>query len=110
MKALSQDDDLKKIVEWKNQRSRPSWQDIAKYSAILKSYLAQWDRLELRDNFLYRRWVDSRMKEPLWLLVIPSPMSEELFSQIHSEKWSEHFGIRRTIGRMRIEKRILSWI
>ena len=63
LKALSQDEDLKKIVEWKNQESRPSWHDIAKYSTTVKSYWAQWDRLELRDDFLYRRWVDSRIKE-----------------------------------------------
>ena len=100
LKALSQYEDLKKIVEWKNQGSRPSWQDIAKYSTTLKSYWAQWDRLELRGDFLYRRWVDSRIKES-WQLVIPSPMREELFSQIHSQKWSGHFGVKRTIGRMR---------
>ena len=71
LKALSQDEDLKRVVEWKNQGSRPSWQDIAKCST-LKSYCAKWDKLELRDNLLYRRWVDSRMRE-------------ELFSQIYSQ-------------------------
>ena len=100
LEALSQDDDLKRFVEWKTQGSRPSWQDITKYSTTLKSYWAQWDRLELRGVLLYRRWVDSRINES-WQLVIPSPMRKELFSQILNQKWSGHLGVKRTMGRMR---------
>ena len=54
----------------------------------------------LKDNVLYREWFDPRVKQPVLQLVIPPSMKEDLFSQLHKQRWSGHLGIKRTLGRM----------
>ena len=95
------DKDLKLIIEWKLKDTRPTWQDISDRGINLKNYWSQWNRLILKDNVLYREWFDPRVKQPVLQLVIPPSMKEDLFSQLHKQKWSGHLGIKRTLGRMR---------
>ena len=95
------DKDLKLIIEWKLKDTRPTWQDISDRGINLKNYWSQWNRLILKDNVLYREWFDPRVKQPVLKLVIPPSMKEDLFSQLHKQKWSGHLGIKRTLGRMR---------
>ena len=95
------DKDLKLIIEWKLKDTRPTWQDISDKGINLKNYWSQWNRLILKDNVLYREWFDPKVKQPVLQLVIPPSRKEDLFSQLHKQRWSGHLGIKRTLGRMR---------
>ncbi|PIK39793.1 Retrovirus-related Pol polyprotein from transposon [Apostichopus japonicus] len=51
------DVELRKMLTWKeNKVDRPSWEEVSAEGKELKAYWAQWDRLEVRQGLLCRRW------------------------------------------------------
>ena len=49
--------DLKVILELKQRyTNRPSWEAVCSYSRIVKVLWGQWERLEIREQVLSRRW------------------------------------------------------
>ena len=54
------DPDLKIVLDWlKTPSERPTFAQIGSKGPIIRSLWAQWNRLEVRDNVLYRRWEDN---------------------------------------------------
>ena len=84
------DKDLKLIIEWKLKDTKPTWQDIPSRNINLKNYWSQRNILILKDNVLYREWFNTKVKQPVWQLVIPTSLKEDLFSLL--QKWGH--GVR----------------
>ena len=96
-----QDKNLSMIFSWKKEGKRPKWEDISKYDKELKNLWAQWDRLELQDNVLYRKWVDLGIKTTNLQLVVPKAIRKDIFKSLHESMHSGHLGVRKTIGKIR---------
>ena len=46
------------LYKWVQENKRPSGEEITPFWARTKAYWAQWKTLEMRDNILYRKWVE----------------------------------------------------
>lgn len=52
-----QDTTLKNFIQMKkSSKERPVWEDILSEGPVLKTPWTQWDRMEVRNGVLYRRW------------------------------------------------------
>lgn len=56
--SLSQDSDpdICLLKSWIKEETRPAFMDIASCSYVVKSLWRQWERLELIDEILVRKW------------------------------------------------------
>lgn len=100
--AQKADADIGVVWNWVyNDEGRPAWSTISKYSATVKAYWAQWNRLTLQDNLLYRKWYEVGCKSPTLQLIIPRSLQASIFEQVHSSRCTGHLGVKRTIARLR---------
>lgn len=96
------DPDIKPILELiESSSTRPSWQDISSYSPDTKRYWALWDSLHIRDGVLYRKWESEDGKTSKWQLVLPRSRIPEVLEQLHSSPTGGHFGVMKTIRKIR---------
>ena len=80
---------------------KPKWEDISGKGQDLKRYWAQWERMVLRNGLLYREWIEPSEKQPVYQLIVPRCLKNEVLSLLHEQKCSGHLGIRKVIGRLR---------
>uniref|UniRef100_A0A5S6Q6P2 RNA-directed DNA polymerase n=1 Tax=Trichuris muris TaxID=70415 RepID=A0A5S6Q6P2_TRIMR len=60
-----------------------------------------WQRLEVHDGILYRRWYSDDGSKSWLQMVIPHQMTGEVLHELHGGVLSGHLGERKTIGRVR---------
>ena len=82
------------IKALEEKRCRHGWNDIA-------PLWAQWDSLHLIDGILYRVWEDSCCKREILQVVVPTVLRKQVFGFLHDSKTGGHFGINKTIGKIR---------
>ena len=90
---------LVKLLERSSQK--PDWQEVASTSRTTKLYWAQWEQLRLNDGILQRAWESNNGLEKRWLNVIPQALRESTLAEAHGSVASGHFGIKRTLLRLR---------
>lgn len=56
--------------KWKQSSIRPAWTEISHMNVELKTYWSQWDRLELKDEILYRKWRDMNLNTQVLKVVL----------------------------------------
>ncbi|PIK40084.1 Retrovirus-related Pol polyprotein from transposon [Apostichopus japonicus] len=96
------DKDIGPILLWKEvQDSRPDWAQITAGSPTLKNYWNQWDRLDLKEGVLYRRFESSDGMSVLLQLVAPRRIQEEILYSTHNHRLSGHLMTKKTIERIR---------
>ena len=96
------DPDLKKILAWKqNQTSQPSFREIEGTSKATRSLWAQWNRLQLENGVLYRRWETDDGHATRLQLVLPRSMVSEVLSALHDAPSAGHLGVTKTLQRVR---------
>ena len=84
--------------------SKPVWRDIAHLNSITKSYVSQWEALELHNGVLYRRWYPPARKghpSPIKQLVAPEGVRREVLESLHNKPSGGHLGRNKTIDRVR---------
>ncbi|CAG9827566.1 unnamed protein product [Diabrotica balteata] len=80
---------------------RTSWQDISACSPEVKCYWSQWNCLVLKDDLLYRTFEnDDGTESKIRLIVLKSKVSEVL-RQLHNSASGGHFGITKTLPKVR---------
>lgn len=94
------DASLKSVVEWIQQKTRPSWEEVLRFSTETKSYWNQWELLRLNDGLLERWWETPDDLNKYWQLVIPSRMRPDL-EEAHNQIASRHLGVKKTLSRLR---------
>lgn len=76
---------------------RPHWNDIGGESEALKALWAEWQRLELHNNNLYRRWESNDGSECHLQVVMPKCFQTMLLEQFHDTETAAHMGRRRAL-------------
>ena len=102
IEAQSQDPEIRVILQlMQESTNKPPWQEVASYSVAVKTYWGQWQSLKIHDGKLYR-YLDSETSEPgRWQLVVPQSLQREVFEQVHGSPTCGHFGVKRTLARIR---------
>ena len=75
---------------------RPDYQEVSGGSLALKAYWAEWKRLEMHDNLLYRRWEDDTGDVTRLQLIVPFRYQREICKKLHGPAGASHLGRRRT--------------
>ena len=91
------DPDLRRIVEKKTSvGAQPEWEEVAGESPQYKGYLAQWDRLIVKDGRLFRVWWDQEGKPVSLQLAPPQAYRQSIMEIAHSGYGGGHVGVRKT--------------
>lgn len=99
--SQSQDDELQVIMQALEKGIRPSWQSISSLGPVTKQYWSQWDSLVLQDGVLFRKWINPRNDSVLLQLVVPKSRIPEVLKEAHDSPSGGHFGVNRTLDRVR---------
>ena len=92
------DPDLKKILAWKqNQTSQPAFREIERTSKATRSLWARWNRLQLENGVLYRRWKTDDGHGTRLQLVLPRSMVSKVLSVLHDAPSAGHLGVNRDL-------------
>jgi dUTPase len=105
--AQEEDSDIAPILKFKQKGwERPKHCTIAHFSLASKSYWAQWNRLEVKEGVLLRRFW-SKDGSATWMQVIlPRNLRQNVLEQLHDSPSGGHLGFDKTFAR--IQKRF-SW-
>ena len=97
------DPTIAKILEWKKTNNvRPEWTIDLDEDKLVKSFWTQWDRLEVMDGVLYRRWESTDGLYIRWQMVLPKSMVEDVFRLLREVPTAGHLGVYRTIASVRL--------
>ena len=99
--AQEQDPDIGPLLSWLNSNDRPPWSTVAPCTETLKCYWAQWDSLHLREGVIYRLWESPAGNIVIWQILFPKKLQREVFSQLDSSLSAGHFGVTKTLSRVR---------
>ncbi|VDI24463.1 Hypothetical predicted protein [Mytilus galloprovincialis] len=83
-----------------NFKEKPSWPDIAVQNIQLKKYWSQWDRVIMKNDILYRKWIHSTTEETILQLIVPNELKQEILEMLHDDVQSGHLGISKTTARV----------
>lgn len=64
-------------------------------SPLLKTLWAQWDRLKVENDVIYRRWYSSDGFHECWQMLIPAEVQSQIMTLVH-KGMRGHFGEART--------------
>ena len=96
------DTDVAKIIQFKEDNlEKPAWSMVSAEGKRLKCLWAQWDRLHLKQDVLYRRWETPDGLQIKWQLVLPNHMVKEVMPYLHDAPTSAHLGVNRTLASIR---------
>jgi hypothetical protein len=75
----------------------PDWNDFTACNETTKAYLAQWSLLLMKNNILYRRWIDG-YRNTKWLqCLIPRKLVPTVIQQAHTGITGGHLAVRMTL-------------
>ena len=93
------DPDLQKCYQWLQQKSRPEKRELQGSSKKLWRLWGQFDSLELIDDHIYRRFIESANDSRLQLLVAAADIPQVLY-MLHDNKTAGHLGMFKTYERV----------
>ena len=100
-KYQAEDHDLKAVYKAKlSKGDRPRWNEYSGESPTSKAYFAEWKRLQIWNDVLYRRWENGDGTETRLQLVVPTALQKMICEQIHDGKTTCHLGKKRTLKLM----------
>lgn len=100
--AQREDADIGPIVTLREEgEEKPPWESVAPLSPAAKALWQQWAVLRLSDGVLQRRWETSGGGVAFWQTIVPGKMRKELVREAHGGSASGHFGVRKTLGRLK---------
>ena len=99
--AQRDDSDLAPLITWLEKGTKPMWDQVVGLGATTKRYWAQWDMLKLADGVLMRAWESPNGLAVKWLTIVPQCQRKSVMAESHGAVCSGHFGIRKTLSRLR---------
>ena len=99
--AQRSDTDLSYLITAKEAGQRPNFKEVSSMSKAAKVYYLEWDRLELREEVLYRRWESDDGKTIKWQLIIPDKYKDSVLEELHDSKSAAHLGVTKTRNKIR---------
>jgi transposase InsO family protein len=82
--------------------------EFAALGSVAKAYFSQWDRLELREGVLYRRWEPVDGSPTRLQLIPPRCVRQDLIKQAHCGL-NAHVGAHKTIEAVRLRAFWVNW-
>ena len=95
-KAQRQDECLKKLDQWVE---RPPYEEISGEKPELKVYWSKWKQLQKKEDLWRYRWLDGDTE--VWKTVVPEAVRDDVLAEHHDLSMAGHFGIQRTLERLR---------
>ncbi len=95
------DDNLRQVRDWVLCGTRPDFKKIAAESYSLKSLWHQFQRFELHDGILVRRWDETDTGSTVFQTVLPTAERRCVLTYSHDDKTAGHLGIKKTLARVR---------
>ena len=93
---------LKTVIEWLEQyQERPNMREMEGAIMELRSLWAQWDRLELVQGVLYRRWENNSGNSTQRHLIIPRSLVPTVLQALHDGPAGGHLGRNKTLAKVR---------
>lgn len=75
---------------------KPTWDEIAGWSAGSKALWSQWERLSIADGLLYRSFEDLNSEEIWRQVIIPRALRSDFVQVVHTGVGLSHVGRSRT--------------
>ena len=94
------DNKIQLVRSWVEKEERPKWTDVSGMSNRVKSYWSQFQRLCIHDDLLCRIWYDGKKPEK-YQIIIPKDLRETVLQHCHDFIVGGHFGMRKTLGKVR---------
>lgn len=82
-------------------QERPAWATISAKNASMKILWAQWDRLEIHNGMLYRRWEIEENTEFKLQLIVPDIKKYEVLKFYHDIPTAGHLGVEKTVAKIK---------
>ena len=76
------------------------WNEMSEFSLATKAYWAEWHRLVMKDGVIYRKSESSDEVQVHTQVLVPTGKRKEILQQAHSERWTAHLGVKRTVARL----------
>ena len=99
--AQLQDAVVSKIIHFKEAGTRPDWQEIASGDPSLKIYWSYWDTLLLIDGVLHKKWISPNLQRNIFQIVVPRQRIHEILKEAHDSPSGGHFGVNKTLQKVR---------
>jgi len=94
------DTELSTVRKWVKDGMRPTLKEIASESYNLKSLWNQFQRFELKDDLLIRRW-EEEDKTVTQQVVVPRETRRTILGCCHDKRTAGHLGVRKTLRKIR---------
>ena len=88
------------LVLVEEKKPRPEWCAIAGESSVFKTLWRNWDRLEVHNGILYRRWCHEDTSDILQLIV-PKSKRADVMDMYHLIPSAAHLDAKRTMERIK---------
>ena len=85
-----------------NSIQKPKWPDVAHLSHESKILIIEWQRLEIQDGLLYRKWENEIGNKCWWQLAIPRKYRSMVLEHAHDHVTTGHEAIDRTVSRIKL--------
>ncbi|MES9879438.1 MAG: reverse transcriptase domain-containing protein, partial [Sedimenticola sp.] len=79
---------------------KPPREEIDDTDPTVRNLWFQWESLEMKNDLLYRKWLDGQ-GNTVFQLLIAEPMRQIIFDNLHSSRTAGHFGRDRTLESIR---------
>ena len=102
IREQNQDPKISTVIGWKSASTeRPNWERVSHLDPDHKSYWSPWNRLIVKDDILYRRWICEKTGRDHLELVVPDTWRNEIIKMFHADPGAGHMGVKRTVERIR---------
>ncbi|XP_064631387.1 uncharacterized protein LOC135489780 [Lineus longissimus] len=101
VEAQKADGDLKTVRKWLEAGERPPKSKLLQFSFALRRWWSVFGQLELKNDLVYYRWESMRENSSELRVVVPDSMKLEIFRLGHSDNTAGHFGVHKTLRRIR---------
>ena len=99
-KAQREDPVLKIIIQYLEAGSKPNWKEISNAGEQTKSFLACWKNLSIQEDLLFRKNIESKLKQVSYQLVIPEVYRSNLLYHYHDSIIGGHLGVAKVYSKL----------
>jgi len=89
------------FLKGKELNRKPLFQDLASLDSSAKIYLSYWDALFLKNGVLYKKWESPNSKSEILQVVVPYNRINQILITAHDSPSGGHFGINKTLDKIR---------
>ena len=96
-KRQEEDEDIGPVLAMvRENKPRPSWEEVAHWNPDSKTLWQSWDRLQVRNGILCREFEYFNGKLSVWQAIVPYRLREGVFAAVHGGVTGGHMGRKRT--------------